>query len=103
MVQVSFVVWAGRLPLSLADWWNTERKSIPKDGRTCFDSLIVLICWLLWKERNDRTFDRRVGTIQDVLTKVADELGVWYEAGFKQVERAVSAFGRSPGRAIHRV
>ena len=52
---------------SLADWWNIERKSIPKDGRTCFDSLIVLICWLLWKERNDRTFDRRVGTIQDVL------------------------------------
>lgn len=42
----------------LAEWWYAARKNIPKDGRSCFDSLVVLICWLLWKERNNRTFDQ---------------------------------------------
>jgi len=34
----------------LADWWTTARKIIPKDERRCFDTLLILICWLLWKE-----------------------------------------------------
>ena len=51
---------------NIADWWTAARKSIPKDVRRCFDSFVVLVCWLLWKERNNRTFDRRVQTIQDV-------------------------------------
>ena len=42
-----------------------------------FDSFVVLVCWLLWKKRNNRTFDRRVQTIQDVLAMVADEIVAW--------------------------
>ena len=47
------------------------------DARRCFDSLMILVCWLLWKEKNNRTFNRRVQTIQDVLAMVADEIVAW--------------------------
>lgn len=49
------------------EWWNSARKRVPKIERKCFDSMVALICWLLWKERNNRTFDRCVQTVQDML------------------------------------
>ena len=55
-------------------WSADVRKQIQKAGRCCFDSLVVLVCWLL---RNDRTFDRRVRTIQDVLARVSDEIAAF--------------------------
>ena len=37
---------------SVVAWWSDSRKKISKNDRQCFDSIVVLICWLLWKERN---------------------------------------------------
>ena len=54
---------------TLADWWYGARKRISKDDRRCFDFLVVLLCWLLWKERNNRTFNHRVRTINDFLCR----------------------------------
>ena len=54
---------------TLADWWYGARKRISKDDRRCFDFLVVLLCWLLWKERNNGTFNRRVRTINDFLCR----------------------------------
>lgn len=73
---------------NLAEWWIAARKNLPKEAHRCFDSLVVLFSWLLWKERNSRTFDRRVQTIQNVLARVADEIVFWYQARFRQVELA---------------
>jgi hypothetical protein len=37
------------------DWWLQSRKQIPPQvKRKGFDTLVVMICWLLWKERNAR-------------------------------------------------
>ena len=85
---------------NLAIWWIAARKRIPKENRRCFDSLVVLTCWLLWKERNDRTFDRRVRTIDNVLTWVGDEILAWFQEGFKHLHPAIAAFGRFSGREI---
>ena len=83
---------------NLSDWWLAARKDVPKNGRNGFDSMVVLVCWLFWKERNNRTFDRRVRTIQDVVLKVADEIVLWVQAGFRHLDMVASALGRSPGR-----
>ena len=83
---------------SFVRWWFGARKQIPKDNRRCLDTLITLTSWLLWKERNDRTFNRRVRTIDDVLTWVYDEIDAWLQAGFKCLELAVCRLGRLPGR-----
>jgi hypothetical protein len=39
------------------DWWLHRRASLPKALRRSFDSLVLLVSWCLWKERNCRTFD----------------------------------------------
>jgi hypothetical protein len=35
-----------------------ERTSLPEALRRSFDSLVLLVSWCTWKERNRRTFDR---------------------------------------------
>jgi hypothetical protein len=37
---------------TVPDWWITHRKQMIKERRKGFDSLVVLVCWLLWKELN---------------------------------------------------
>ena len=84
---------------ALAEWWYGARKRIPKDDRKCFDSLaVLLLCWLLWKERNNRTFNCRVRTVNDFLSCVADEVVSWYQAGYKHLVLVVGALGRLTGR-----
>lgn len=60
--------------ISLVDWWSDARKKVPKSDRKYFDSLVILVCWLLWKERNRRTFDWKERTIEELLSLVADEV-----------------------------
>ena len=67
------------------------------DARRCFDSLMILVCWLLWKEKNNRTFNRRVQTIQDVLVRIANETVVWYQADFRRLEVIGGVLGRLSG------
>jgi hypothetical protein len=38
------------------EWWIQSRKLVPKPARRGFDSLFFLIGWMIWKERNARTF-----------------------------------------------
>jgi hypothetical protein len=39
-------------------WWTDSRKRLPKEIRQGFDCFFFIICWLLWKDRNARTFNR---------------------------------------------
>jgi hypothetical protein len=39
----------------LAPWWLRSRQLIPKGQRKAFDSMVVLICWAVWLQRNDLT------------------------------------------------
>ena len=84
---------------TLADWWVAARKRIQKEVRGSFDSLVVLTCWILWKERNNRTFDRCVKTIDEVLVWVVDEILFWIQAGHRRLECCLSSLGKSIGRA----
>jgi len=81
-------------------WWSTARKQLSKDNRRCLDTLVILTSWLLWKEKNDRTFDRQVRTVHDVLARVYNEIVDWFQAGFRCLESVVCKLGRLSGRAI---
>ena len=85
---------------NLVDWWGSARKNVHKDQRQCFDTVVILTCWMLWKERNNRTFDRCVRTIQQMLDWVLEETVLWFQAGFRRLEPLVVALGRSSGRAL---
>lgn len=36
----------------LGDWWIRQRRRIDATLRPLFDSLLLLVAWSLWKERN---------------------------------------------------
>jgi len=65
-----------------------------------FMQLLILVSWSLWKERNDRTFDRRVRTVDDLVMRVCDEVVAWSHAGYRQLELALVTTGVFSGRAF---
>ena len=42
---------------TLSSWWFRERKRFCKKDRRGFDTLVILACWRLWKQRNARAFN----------------------------------------------
>jgi len=84
----------------LADWWNASRKKLQKAERKCFDSLVVLVSWLLWNERNRRIFDKVSTSVADLSTAVREEASSWVLAGFEQLQPVVSPLASSSGRQL---
>ncbi|CAM0911182.1 unnamed protein product [Alopecurus aequalis] len=58
---------------ALIDWWPDVRLCVPSRDRKGFDSLVLLIVWSLWKERNSRVFERTATTASHLCRKIADE------------------------------
>jgi len=68
----------------LADWWLR----LPGEARPVFDSILLLACWNLWKERNNRTFRDSSSTAQDLFLAIVAEGELWVQAGFKSLNAA---------------
>jgi len=84
----------------LAAWWTVARKCIRKDGRQCFDSVVILVSWMLWKERNNRMFERATRSALAMLAWVVDESVARFLAGIRCLEPVVSALGTISGRTL---
>ena len=56
-----------------------------------FDSLVLLISWIIWKERNRRTFDRLVRTTTQVLDIIREEADACVAAGFRALASLLAA------------
>ena len=91
-----------------ADWWLAARKRFGKVDRKCFDSLVLLTFWIIWKERNRRTFDHVAEQIEAVVLRIFEEISDWIQAGFSSLNIFLSLCGhqipdrrgRVAGRAI---
>lgn len=55
--------------------------------RPLFDSMLLLIAWLLWKERNRRVFGRPPSSLESVLRSLLREGEEWALAGFLPLVR----------------
>jgi hypothetical protein len=68
----------------LAAWWIRDRKRLDKTRRKGFDSLVVLVWWQTWKERNARVFDSGHTAMQPVqlVQSIRDEGLQWVAAGY---------------------
>jgi hypothetical protein len=68
---------------SLADRWQTTRLSIPKHLRRSFDSVVLLVSWMVWKERNRHTFDMITKSPAELVVLILEEADAWIAAGFR--------------------
>lgn len=66
-------------------WWTTSRKRLPKEIRRGFDALFFVVGWLLWKERNARTFQRLASSPAQLLDIIEQEISLWCAAGYKHL------------------
>ena len=48
-------------------------------------SLLLLVNWEIWKERNARTFDHRETSTIALLSKIKQEAGAWGVAGARNL------------------
>jgi hypothetical protein len=55
---------------------------IPSDLRKGFDSMVLLVTWMIWKERNHRAFDSSCTLPPGLVTVVVEKGNIWIEAGF---------------------
>ena len=47
--------------------------------------MLVLIGWMLWKERNARTFRGEAMTVPQLILLIKEEAMQWDQAGFKHL------------------
>jgi hypothetical protein len=63
----------------LADWWLPACKQL---RRKRFKSLVILVWWLLWRERNDRVFNNGGRLAVALVSSIHSSLQMWVAAGF---------------------
>jgi hypothetical protein len=60
-------------------WWLAAKSLVRKEDRKRFDSLVILVAWMLWKQRNARVF----GNTRDfcnaalLVSRIREEFRVW--------------------------
>jgi hypothetical protein len=68
--------------MEFADLWLTRCKMVHRDHRKGFDSLVVLISWLVWKQRNDRIFNNSMLHAAQLALWIKEEGLLWVAAGY---------------------
>jgi hypothetical protein len=76
---------------SVMQWWLRCRKLVSKAARRGFDSLFFLIGWLIWKERNARTFGRDATSPAGLQVVIQEEIHAWCLAGYKHLRTLMAA------------
>jgi len=69
---------------SVNEWWHFMGKlrNVPKRA---IKSLLLLVNWEIWKERNSRIFDRREVSTLTLLGKIKEEARMWGFAGARHL------------------
>ena len=67
----------------LSEWWQNTRTTISKPFKRSFDSLVLLVSWMVWNERNRRTFDSITRTPSQLFALILEEADAWIAAGFR--------------------
>jgi hypothetical protein len=58
---------------------------IPKPLRCGFDSFVFLVGWILWKERNSRTFNGVASQAMVLINAMQEEGAPWCSTGNKHL------------------
>ena len=73
--------------LEFTDWWMWSRKQVHGDDRKAFHTLVVLVVWLHWKERNNCIFQNSNMPASDLVPRIIEEGRTWAYAGFMHLQK----------------
>jgi hypothetical protein len=59
--------------------------ALPEIPRKGLRSLVVLVMWEVWKQRNARVFDHREITVTSLMAKIREEASTWIVAGARDL------------------
>lgn len=76
--------------LDICDSWNRLRVGLPKKQKRGMDTLFILVCWHLWKERNARVFGSQTSSAQELIRIIKEEAHWWIQAGAKNLGSLVT-------------
>jgi hypothetical protein len=67
---------------TISEWWQniTSTQDTPRKASR---SLTLLVSWEVWKERNDRFFDRKESLVPSIVNKIKGECSIWIVVGAK--------------------
>jgi len=66
---------------------------VPPSLSRSFDSLVLLVSWNLWKERNSRPFNRTQTQATALLETIAKEADSWIATGFNALALLLARTG----------
>jgi hypothetical protein len=69
----------------VAVWWLRTRKAVAKPSRKGFDTLVWLVAWSLWKERNRRVHERAALQPVALAGAIMEDARLWARAGFVSI------------------
>lgn len=65
---------------SLIEWWLRAGKPHTKPRRRCFDSMVTLVVWMIWLQRNARVHKNASSLPSSLVDQVWAELQQWSRA-----------------------
>jgi hypothetical protein len=65
------------------EWWQTAERIVPKQMRVGLNSLISLVLWYMWKQRNACVFHRILPSVPRIILDINSEAALWCMAGAK--------------------
>jgi hypothetical protein len=85
--------WVGCRHLDPSDWtasdsvlqWWTNLTEAPDINRHGTHSLLLLVLWEIWLERNARIFNRAESSVLTIFTNIKSEASSWIVPGAKQL------------------
>jgi hypothetical protein len=58
-------------------------------------SLIMLTIWEVWRERNQRVFDKRYKNIRQIMGSIFEEARAWANAGNRGLQEIITGQGNN--------
>lgn len=72
--------------IELEGWWLQSNSQFHGRRKEGWNTLVMLIWWLVWKERNARIFKRTGTNGRSLSFKVREEFKLWVEAGAQALQ-----------------
>jgi hypothetical protein len=72
------------------EWCDKTTENVNSAKKEGTRSLIILVYWVICRERNNRIFDSKEKQSSHIATEIRDEAKLWPGAGAKDLSQIVS-------------